>query len=316
MRIAISPDENPGDSGSVAADGTTERSVNVRVCLALLQALLRCGQDAWFFPNMTYQQRVAAANGDGTSLLVACAHNESTPGLSGTQFVFCPGGRSFGRQAAAADAVYRELAQLPGWRGRRGDVEENIYECCAFDRDTVYCEYLFMSPDDEPLWSASGYAERVAEATARGLAAIYGFTYVPVPVLPVPQPPRPPAQREEDAVIKVSRPDGQIDCWKVLHDGLTDGAGPLAHVVIHPEQPSAAPPVVLTAAETTSAGRVGYSQLIGSRWLGLLQAGYRGELAFCDGWGLDGTVWRVQWHPGDQVIEGPFKLTVPEPAAP
>lgn len=178
MRIAISPDENPGDPGSASADGISERSVNLGVAAALRDALARCGQDVWFDPDLTFEERVARANGDGTALLVACAHNSSTPGASGTQFVFCPGGQEFGRQAAAAAAVYAQLAQLPGWPARRGDAVEEVYEACAFAGDTVYIEYLFMSPDDRVLWGQPGYAVRVAEATARGLAATYGFTYV------------------------------------------------------------------------------------------------------------------------------------------
>jgi N-acetylmuramoyl-L-alanine amidase len=178
MRIAISPDENPGDSGSVAADGTTERSVNLGVATALQAALARCGQDVWFDPTITYVDRTAKANSDGTQLLVACAHNESTAGLSGTQFVFCTGGEGFGRQAAAADAVYAELAKLPNWPARRSNVDEAIYECCQFGGDTVYIEYLYMSPEDETIWSQPTYPQDAAEATARGLAATYGFTYV------------------------------------------------------------------------------------------------------------------------------------------
>lgn len=178
MRIAISPDENPGDTGSVSAGGVTERSVNVAVATALQAALTRCGQDAWFDPTITYIERVNRANADGSALLVACAHNESTRGLSGTQFVFCGGGQTFGRQAAAANAVYAALAKIAGWPPRRADAVEAVYECCAFDGDTVYTEYLFMSPDDEPLWSRPDYPQLAAEATARGLAATYGFPYI------------------------------------------------------------------------------------------------------------------------------------------
>lgn len=178
MRIAISPDENPGDPGSVAADGTTERSLNLRVAGALLGALRRCGQDAWFDPSLTYVERVAQANTDGTQLLCACAHNESTPGVSGTQFVFCPGGLTFGRQAAAADAIYAELAQLPGWPTRRRDAVENVWECCGFDGDAIYIEILCMSQPDEALWSQLGYEVAVAEAVTRAVASTYGFPYV------------------------------------------------------------------------------------------------------------------------------------------
>lgn len=191
MRIAISPDENPDQPGSVAADGTTERSVNLKVASALQAALQRCGQDVWFDPSITFDQRVQRANSDGTQLLVACAHNESTPGLRGTQFVFCPGGQTFGKQSAAATAVYAELAKIPGWPARISDAVENVEECCGFNNDTVYTEYLFMSPDDEPIWSRPTYPQDAAEATARGLAAVYGFTYVSPGGTPHPPPPPP-----------------------------------------------------------------------------------------------------------------------------
>jgi N-acetylmuramoyl-L-alanine amidase len=179
MRIAISPDENPGDPGSVAADGTTERSVNLKVATALSDVLRRCGQDAWFDPNITFNDRVAKANSDGTNLLVACAHNESTPGRSGTEFVFCEGGLQFGKQAQAADAVYQELAKLPDWPPRRPNVVEAVAECCNFNSDTVYIEFLFMSPEDRVISSRPNYAQDVAEAVARGLASTYGFPFRP-----------------------------------------------------------------------------------------------------------------------------------------
>jgi hypothetical protein len=182
MRIAISPDQNPGEPGVVAANGTEEATLNAAVASALQTALQRCGQDAWFDPSSTREDRVAKANGDGTALLVTCSHNVSTPGLSGTQFVFCPGGQTFGSQGPAADAVYAELAKIAGWPARREDEVADVYECCAFERDTVFVRYLFMSPDDEALWARQDYSAEAAEATARGLAAVYGFEYsVPPP---------------------------------------------------------------------------------------------------------------------------------------
>jgi len=181
MRFALSPDENPGDSGSVAADGTTERSVNLLVAFALQTALLRCRQDAEFDPTITYEERVLQANGDGTDVLVACAHNESTPGLTGTEFVFCSGGATWGLQGDAARNVYAQLALIPGWPRRIPDAIEQVYECCEFAKDTVYIEYLFMSDVDRALWAQPWYPVAAAEATCRGLARTYGFEYVAPP---------------------------------------------------------------------------------------------------------------------------------------
>lgn len=226
MRIALSPDENPGDSGSVAADGTTERSVNLEVCDALYVALARCGQDVWFNETITYVERVAIANGDGTRLLVACAHNESTPGLSGTQFVFCPGGQASGFQSLAAANVYVELATIPGWPQRRPDAVEDIYECCAFNGDTLYCELLYMSPQDQVLWSRPDYAATVAEEMAQGLAITYRFDYVP----PVPSPaPAPGPGPGWLGPIEESAPMISVTFANQLHLFWVDANGDLQH---------------------------------------------------------------------------------------
>jgi hypothetical protein len=179
VRIAISCDENPGDTGSVAADGTAERDVNVRVCGPLQAALQRCGQDAWFDPSITYFERVARANADGTALLIACAHDVSTPGVRGGCAVFCPGGQSWGKQAQLADAIFAQLLAGGLTVRRRPDAVESIWECCSFGGDTAYIELNAMSPDDEPIWSAPDYGARAAEAICRAVASVEGFAYVP-----------------------------------------------------------------------------------------------------------------------------------------
>lgn len=219
MRITISPDENPlNDPGSVHHSGVTERSVNLRVAWALYDALKRCGQDPQFDPNITFVERVARANSDGSMLLVACAHNSSLPQTaSGTQFVFCyPDGESFGRQAALADSVYAELRQIPGWPSRRGNAVENIYECCAFNLDTLYTEYLFMTDADMVFWDRIDYGRTAAEATARGIAQVMGFAYVqrePV-VVPI-------VHRRNDMAnpIALMRTDGKVDEFDLMNDG-------------------------------------------------------------------------------------------------
>jgi hypothetical protein len=172
----------------VAADGTQERTINLRVCEPLLAALKRCGQDAWFDPSITFVDRVARANSDGTALLVACAHDVSTPGQTGGCAVFCPGGQTFGRQEQAAGAIFAALLADGLTSQRRADVVESIYECCAFNGDTAYIELNCMSPDDEPRWSAPDYGARAAEAITRALAGVYGFAYVPAQPAPAPPP--------------------------------------------------------------------------------------------------------------------------------
>lgn len=192
MRIAISPDEDPGQSGTTADPSVTERELNVRVAEALQAELGRCKQDAWFNPNIGVVQRVAEANGDGTELLIACAHNAG--GGEGTVFVFCPGGEQSGKQAAYADAVQAELVNAGITAGGEHRYDENVYECCGFGRDTLYCELLFMdSGHDRAIYHAPDYPAKAAAAIARGVSKVAGFEYVPAAP---PSPPAPPPAPE------------------------------------------------------------------------------------------------------------------------
>jgi N-acetylmuramoyl-L-alanine amidase len=200
MRVTLSCDENPGDPGTTAG-GLNERDVNISVCSILAGVLHRCGVDVAFDPSITYVQRVARANGDGTDLLVAIAHNAAgSPAAEGTVFVFCgPEGKRFGKQLAAASAVGNALIAA-GVAGTWTTFEEEVYECCAFNKDTVYCEVLYQTnPRDLAVIKEAGYAERAAEAIAKGLSEVYGFHYTPavqpapapVPVVASPPPPAP-----------------------------------------------------------------------------------------------------------------------------
>lgn len=180
MRFGISCDEDPGQPGTTAG-GLIERDENVKVAGFLQAALQRSGQDVWFDDTITFVQRVAQANADGTDVLVACAHNAAgSSDAEGTVFVFCPpDGRNFGKQSAAANNVGSELVKA-GIAGRWGMYDEEVYECCAFTRDTVYCEILFQTnPRDLQRMKQPGYHHDAAEAICRGLAATYGFSYVP-----------------------------------------------------------------------------------------------------------------------------------------
>jgi len=202
MRISISPDENPGDPGTTVDPQITERALNVQVATALEAALKRCGQDAWFDGGITYEQRVARANSDGTHLLVACAHNAG--GGEGTVFLFCPGGHadqtpnwrdgSPNRQDQLAAAIGDELVAA-GISGKWTTLDEDVYECCQFAYDTAYVEILFMdSARDREVYHQPGYPVAAAEAIARGIAKVYGFAYVaPAPAASAPPPPPPPA---------------------------------------------------------------------------------------------------------------------------
>jgi hypothetical protein len=179
MRFCLSPDEDPFQSGTTAG-GLIERDENVKVATFLQAALQRCGQDVWFDDTITYVERVPKANSDGTNVLVACAHNAAdSPAAEGTVFIFCPpNGRNFGRQWAAAENVGTELVNA-GISGRWAPLDEQVYECCQFSGDTVYCELLFQTnARDVDRMKQPGYHHDAAEAMCRGLATTYGFAYV------------------------------------------------------------------------------------------------------------------------------------------
>lgn len=189
MRIAISPDENPGDPGAVHS-GIVERDVNIKVAAALEAALKRCGQDVWFNPNITFEQRVAEANHDGTQLLVACAHNAAgSPAAEGALFLFCAGNdggassKAFGHQQLLAQKCGEALV-AGGLAGHWSEYVEDVYECCVFDNDTLYCEFGYeTNPTDAARIKQPDYPVRAAELLCQGIAAAMGFAYAP-PVHP------------------------------------------------------------------------------------------------------------------------------------
>lgn len=198
MKFAISPDENPGDTGTTAG-GIIERSLNILVGNELVKALQRCGQQVWFDTTITAGQRVAEANANGTDVLFACAHNYSVGGMGeGSIFIFCnAAAHTIGKQLLAATNVGNELVAA-GIARRWGTVDEAVYECCAFDKDTIFCEFLYQSnARDLAMINSPGYPTRAAEAACRGLAKTYGFTYVPL---------TPPAPAQEDDELLYTAP--------------------------------------------------------------------------------------------------------------
>ncbi len=187
MRIAISPDENPGDPGAVH-NGIVERDVNIKVATALQAALQRCGQDAWFDAGITFEERVAKANSDGTQLLVACAHNAAgSPAAEGALFLFCnvngDGGaaaKAFGHQAVLAEKCGEALV-AGGLVGHWTEWPEEVYECCAYNGDTLYCEFGYeTNPDDAARIQQPDYPARAAELLCSGIAAALGFPFAPI----------------------------------------------------------------------------------------------------------------------------------------
>jgi N-acetylmuramoyl-L-alanine amidase len=188
MKFALSCDENPGDPGAVH-NGIVERNLNIAVALALGSALTRCGQAIWADFSLTFEQRVAAANANGSDVLVACAHNASSnPAAEGAQLIICPGGDGDFRQLELAQLAGQQL-KADGIAGAWSVIHEDVYECCAFDRATVYVEFLFeTNPRDVAEIHSAGYATAAAESLCKALARGLGFAYVPAVI---PQPPAP-----------------------------------------------------------------------------------------------------------------------------
>lgn len=180
MRIAISPDENPGDPGAIA-NGIVERDVNVKVAAALEAALKRCGQEAWFDPDITFTQRIEKANSDGTQLLVACAHNAAgSPNAEGALFLFCDAqAHDVGHQQALADNCGHLLVQS-GLVAHYGTYNEAVAECCDFNGDSLYVEFGYeTNPSDAAHIRQPDYPAYAAECLAQGIAWTLQFPYAP-----------------------------------------------------------------------------------------------------------------------------------------
>jgi hypothetical protein len=188
VKFALSCDENPGDPGAVHS-GIVERDLNIAVAMQLGAALTRCGQGVWADFSITFEQRVTQANANGSDVLVACAHNASSnPGAEGAQLIICPGGDNLFNQYAVAQVVGAGLV-ADGIAGTYGIIHESVYECCGFDRCSVYVELLFeTNPRDVAEIHSPGYATAAAESLCRALGIAFGFAYIPAVIVKPPAP--------------------------------------------------------------------------------------------------------------------------------
>lgn len=221
MKFALSCDENPGDPGAVH-NGIVERNLNIAVAMALGAALVRCRQTVWADFSITFEERVAQANANGSDVLVACAHNASgSAAAEGAQMIVCPGGDDLFNQANVANVVGARLV-ADGIAGAFGLIHESVYECCAFDRCSVYAELLFeTNPRDVAEIHLPDYPRQAGESLARGLASAFGFAYIPAVIpqppapapdpqpspTPAPRPPAPPAPAPVPAPIPEPAPE-------------------------------------------------------------------------------------------------------------
>jgi N-acetylmuramoyl-L-alanine amidase-like protein len=197
MKIAISCDENPGDPGAVH-NNIVERSLNIQVATVLVTALQRCKQTVWFDDTITYIDRVRLANQGNYDVLVACAHNASSnPAAEGAQLLICTGGDQIENQLNVANIVGEQLVK-DGIAQHYGIVHEDVYECCQFNKCSVYIEFLFeTNARDVARIKQLGYSQDAAESACKGLAQAFGFVYIP-PSQPQPSPEPKPPPIEED----------------------------------------------------------------------------------------------------------------------
>jgi hypothetical protein len=130
-------------------------------------------------------------------LLVACAHNAAgSPAAEGALFLFCDvngdGGaaaKAFGRQQLLAEKCGESLV-AGGLVAHWSEYAEQVYECCVFDHDTLYCEFGYeTNPTDAANIKQPDYPSRAAELLCAGIAAAEGFGYAPVvhPTAPEPE---------------------------------------------------------------------------------------------------------------------------------
>jgi N-acetylmuramoyl-L-alanine amidase len=263
VKFGISCDENPGDPGAVHS-GIVERDLNIAVGNELALALQRCGQAVWADWTITYEERVARANANATNVLVACAHNASSnPAAEGAQLIICPGGDDLFNQYSVAQVVGQVLA-ADGICAKWGIIHEEVYECCAFDRCSVYVEFLFeTNPRDVARIRQPGYAHDAAESLCRGLARCFGFAYVPIPApAPPPLPPVPeptPTPEPTPAPVPAPPPD------PVPEPAPTPAPAPIPEPPAPEPAPAPTTPLSITAemlADLEHGDLVGLAQLI------------------------------------------------------
>ncbi len=184
MKVALYPDEAPGDPGTTAG-GIIERVYNMAACEKIVARFAAGGWSTRYRPDLGIDAAIADAISWGADMAIVIANNAGPPAARGSMFLFCTeGAKALDDQLTIATRIGDEAVRqglITGWV----PYVEPVAWCCNFPKATIFWEVEFQSNAvDRVIETSADFGDRVAAVLATALA-------VPVP-LPPPAPAPPP----------------------------------------------------------------------------------------------------------------------------
>ena len=177
VKIGIDPGHGGRDPGAVAADGLTEKEVNLAVGLKLYQLLEEAGINAVMTrtadEEVSLAERVALLNREKVDLVLSLHVNSCTNPQANylASFILAPGGEA----EKAARFIQRELVQATGWPDG-GVRQANFYILRETEAPAVLVEMGFLSnPQVAAQLAQNSFQEKLARAIFRGVLFYLGF---------------------------------------------------------------------------------------------------------------------------------------------
>ena len=182
MKICIDPGHGGYDPGAVGPSGLKEKDITLAVSFLVAEKLKAAGQNVvltrigdivTWTPDGDLSKRCQVANNFNADVFVSIHCNSATnPAATGTETYHHAASTNGKRLAGAVQGELVAALGLPD----RGVKTANFYVLAHTNMPAVLVELAFIcNPKEEALLATPSIQEKMAQAIARGVGAVYGF---------------------------------------------------------------------------------------------------------------------------------------------
>ncbi len=182
MKICVDPGHGGYDPGAVGPSGLKEKDITLAVSFLVAEKLKAAGQNVvltrigdivTWTPDGDLPKRCQVANNFNADVFVSIHCNSATnPAATGTETYHHAASTNGKRLAGAVQGELVAALGLPD----RGVKTANFYVLAHTNMPAVLVELAFIcNPKEEALLATPSIQEKMAQAIARGVGAVYGF---------------------------------------------------------------------------------------------------------------------------------------------
>lgn len=182
MKICVDPGHGGYDPGAVGPSGLKEKDITLAVSFLVAEKLKAAGQNVvltrigdivTWTPDGDLSKRCQVANNFNADVFVSIHCNSATnPAATGTETYHHAASTNGKRLAGAVQGELVAALGLPD----RGVKTANFYVLAHTNMPAVLVELAFIcNPKEEALLATPSAQEKMAQAIARGVGAVYGF---------------------------------------------------------------------------------------------------------------------------------------------